>query len=257
LPDPLQTTIGTPFTELQSVDSTNNYALDRIHAGLAQHGAAFFSHEQFAGKGQRGKNWMSERGSNINLSVVVDPKPLVTAQLFQLSACVAISFCEFYKRFAGDEDVKIKWPNDLYWQDRKAGGVLIENILGADKTGQTCWLWAVVGLGLNVNQASFPAELRNPVSLLQITGKKFSTVDLAKELCLVLDKNIRVLRENTFDGIYASYLENLYKKNQVVRFKKGSRNFDALVKSVSPTGGLVVQHSIEEEFGTGELEWLV
>jgi BirA family transcriptional regulator, biotin operon repressor / biotin---[acetyl-CoA-carboxylase] ligase len=257
LPDAPQTSIGSPFIELQSVDSTNNYALARVHAGLAPHGTAFFAHDQFAGKGQRGKIWTAEPGSNIILSVVIDPKPLATTQLFQLSACTAVSFCEFYMRYAGPDHVKIKWPNDLYWQDRKAGGILIENILGGNGEAGNSWQWAVVGMGLNVNQTQFPPHLKNPVSLLQITGKKFNTPSLGKELCEVLDKNIRHLLNGGFETIHATYIQHLYKRNQRARFKKGSRNFEATVKSVSPAGYLVLEHAIEEEFMVGEIEWVI
>ena len=119
-----------PFVELQSVDSTNNYARQQIHAGLAQHGMGIFTHEQLAGKGQRGNSWSSEKDANIILSIVIKPQPLLLTQQFMLSACVAVSIHDFFSKYAGDS-TKIKWPNDLYWQDRKAGGVLIESVVGS------------------------------------------------------------------------------------------------------------------------------
>ena len=114
---------GTPFIELQSVDSTNNYARSLIHEGLAQHGTAIFAYEQVAGKGQHGKVWISEKDANIILSMVLRPQPLLLTQQFMLSACMAVAVHDFFMKYAG-EATKIKWPNDLYWQDRKAGGVL-------------------------------------------------------------------------------------------------------------------------------------
>ena len=131
MPQPSATKpLGLPFIELQSVDSTNNYARQQIHAGLAQHGLAIFTHEQVAGKGQRGKVWATEKGTNIILSLVIKPQPLQLTQQFQLSACAAVAVHEFFMKYAGDE-TKIKWPNDLYWQDRKAGGILVESIVGS------------------------------------------------------------------------------------------------------------------------------
>jgi BirA family biotin operon repressor/biotin-[acetyl-CoA-carboxylase] ligase len=249
--------LGTPFIELSSVDSTNNYALTQIHAGLAQHGTAFFAHEQLAGKGQRGKIWKSEKGSSLVLSVVINPHPLQVLQQFQLSACIALSVCEFFAGYAGD-DTRVKWPNDLYWYDRKAGGILIENIVGNKAGGDAPgWQWAVVGIGINVNQVSFPADLNNPVSLKQVTGKNFDAVELAKELCGVLEKNFNHLIINGFEDIYTRYLSGLYKKNETVKLKKGSRVFKAIIKSVLPTGELVVQTAIEESFRFGEVEWVI
>lgn len=274
MPEPsVYSSLGIPFIELLSVDSTNNYALTQLHAGLTQHGTAFFAYEQVAGKGQRGKIWATPKNDGLLLSLVIDPQPLQVTQQFQLSACIAVSVAEFFSHYAGNE-TRIKWPNDLYWYDRKAGGILIENIIGkrtevkgepisdrAAKTNYplqgTNWVWAVAGIGININQISFPAELMAAVSLRQITGKNFSPVELAKELCGIIDKNFKKLVTSGFEQIYSSYLLYLYKKDEPVKLKRGSRVFEALVRSVSPTGELIVQHAIEESFGFGEIEWVI
>jgi BirA family transcriptional regulator, biotin operon repressor / biotin---[acetyl-CoA-carboxylase] ligase len=254
-----------PFLELSTIDSTNNYALSQLHAGLAQHGSTFFAHEQVSGKGQRGKSWTTEKDTALILSIVINPHPLKLRQQFQLSACVAVSVYEFFSKYAGDAS-RIKWPNDLYWHDRKAGGILIENIIGGDGSIQNDdksshlsakWLWAVAGIGININQTIFPEDLRNAISIRQITGKSFDPIELAKELCEVVDKNFKNLITNGFENIYASYLSYLYKINETVKLKKGTRIFEGIVKSVSPGGELVVQHAIEEEFGFGEIEWVI
>lgn len=253
---PLTTPIGLPFVELQSVDSTNNYARQQIHAGLAQPGMVIFAHEQLAGKGQRGKDWISERDANIILSIVVKPQPLLLPQQFMLSACVAVAVHDLLSRYAGT-DTKIKWPNDLYWQDRKAGGVLIESIVGNRELGASTWDWAIVGIGININQTVFPSGLTNPVSLKQITGKNFDTVELAKELCESLNKRFDALVHDGFEKIYAAYLADLYKINTTVKFKKNNRVFEATIRSVSTSGKLIVRHAIEEEFDLGQVEWLI
>lgn len=281
MPKPsLYHSLGSPFTELISVDSTNNYALSQLHAGLTQHGEAFFAHEQRAGKGQRGKIWIAPKESSIILSVVINPYPLQLVQQFQLSACIAVSVFEFFESYAGNH-CKIKWPNDLYWCDRKAGGILIENIIGKASEihgGQksrdniltpgedrntiidnsiSCWLWAVAGIGININQTNFPNQLINPVSLAQITGKKYAPLQLGRELCVLMDKNFKKLIENGFEEIYNTYQLHLYKKNEPVKFKKGNRVFEALVRCVSPSGELVIQHALEESFRFGEIEWVI
>jgi BirA family transcriptional regulator, biotin operon repressor / biotin---[acetyl-CoA-carboxylase] ligase len=240
-----------PFIELHSTDSTNNYALTQIHEGLARHGTVYFAREQTAGKGQRGKTWSAAKDSSLLLSIVVNPKPLTVAQQFWLSACTALSVCVFFNNYAGAAG-RIKWPNDLYWQDRKAGGILIENIIG-----QAGWQWAVIGIGININQDSFPEALLNPVSLKQITGRWYNLKDLVNELGMVFNNNFNRLITIGFEDIYASYLSLLYKKNELARLKIGSRSFDAHIKSVSPAGKLIVEHGIEEEFAFGEIEWLI
>ncbi|MBK6828679.1 MAG: biotin--[acetyl-CoA-carboxylase] ligase [Chitinophagaceae bacterium] len=146
--------IGTPFVELQSVDSTNNYAREQIHAGMAQHGQAIFAHEQWAGKGQRGRHWVSEKGQNMAVSILLQPKSLPISRQFELSAAIALTVHQTLAVYL-PEDLTIKWPNDLYWQDRKAGGILIENLLSShDQTGSS-WNWAIAGIGININQTQF------------------------------------------------------------------------------------------------------
>lgn len=250
-----------PFIELESIDSTNNYALTQLHAGLAHHGTAFFAHEQFRGKGQWGKIWTAEKDSSLIISIVIDPQPLLLRQQFQLSACVAFTACNFFSAYAG-EATRIKWPNDIYWHDRKAGGILIENMAGNRKSTDNNpkqgieWLWAVAGVGININQGVFETDIRNPVSLKQITGKTFNTVELAKEFCAMLDKNLTLLVNNGFKEIYAGYTNLLYKKNEPVKLKKGTRTFEAIIKTVTPEGELIIEHGIEESIKVGEIEWI-
>jgi BirA family biotin operon repressor/biotin-[acetyl-CoA-carboxylase] ligase len=81
---------GMPFIELQSVDSTNKYAMNLVYAGMAQHGMSVFAHDQTFGKGQRGKEWASEKGANIALSVIINPFPLQLFEQFKLSVCTAV-----------------------------------------------------------------------------------------------------------------------------------------------------------------------
>ncbi len=256
---PSTPTIGLPFIELLSIDSTNNYARALIRGEHlperqeeARHGTAVFAHQQLAGKGQRGKAWVVEKDSGIALSLLIKPGFLGIGQQFQLSAAVAVAVEAFFRKYAGDE-TSIKWPNDLYWQDRKAGGILIENII----SGSGTWEWAIVGIGININQTRFPPELPNPVSLKQITGKQFDPVQLARELCLELNASWHQLETTGFPGIYASYCSHLYKSGQLVKFKKETRVFEALVKNVTPEGRLLLQHATEEEYNFGELEWVI
>jgi len=220
----------------------------------SQHGTTIFSHEQTAGKGQRGKKWASEKGSNIALTILLNPFPLRTQDQFQLAVCIAVSVYEFFSKYAGQE-TKIKWPNDLYWRDRKAGGVLIENVVGSSELGK--WKWAIIGIGININQIFFPTDLPNPVSLTQITGKNFNPVEMAKELCSVIEKNYQLLIAGNFNTLYNNYQNHLYKKDEKVKLKKGNRVFETTINGVSKTGQLITQHLIEERFEFGDIEWII
>lgn len=237
------------FNILDTVDSTNIYAMNQINAGMAKHGMAWFAREQTAGKGQRGKGWKGERDKNIALSLVLEPGRLQFNNQFHVSAAVALACFEFFGGYAGDE-TKIKWPNDLYWRDRKAGGILIENILQGKS-----WKWAVVGIGINVNQTKYTAAIHNPVSLKQITGKDFDVIELAKILQGILMKNLTALKKD--DSTITTYNEHLYKLNHLVKLKKEGAAFETVIKEVSPTGRLITVDAVEREFDFGEVEWVL
>lgn len=241
---------GFPFVILKQVDSTNNYAMAKLHAGLAKHGDAWFSDRQMEGKGQRGKVWITGEAQNIALSIVLTPKLLNILHPFQLSIAVALASFDFFSSYAGDE-TRIKWPNDIFWRDRKAGGVLIENkFIGSD------WKWAVVGIGVNINQTQFDEALINPVSLTQITGKIFDPAKLGKELYQFVVKRTSELLTKPYEIILDEYNQHLYKMHESVRLKKDNMIFETVIRGVSPQGQLLTADAIEKHFDFGEVEWM-
>ena len=183
-------TIGAPLIELPSIDSTNIYAMEQIKAGKAISGSCYNTPFQTHGKGQHGRVWESEKGQNLLCSYVLELKSLNPAKNWGpedqkgLSAAVAIGAKAFFGANAGDETL-IKLPNDIYWRDRKAGGILIENSLRGSE-----WTWAVIGIGFNINQTSFSPDAPNPVSLRQITGRQWEIARLQTELSKALTKSI-------------------------------------------------------------------
>ena len=183
-------TLGAPLIELPSIDSTNIYAMEQIKAGKAISGSCYNTPFQTHGKGQHGRVWESEKGQNLLCSYVLELKSLNPNKNWGpedqkgLSAAVAIGAKAFFGAYAGDETL-IKLPNDIYWRDRKAGGILIENSLRG-----TEWTWAVIGIGFNINQTSFSPDAPNPVSLRQITGRQWEIARLQTELSKALTKSI-------------------------------------------------------------------
>ncbi len=222
-----------------------------VQEGFAGHGHTVFAHEQTAGKGQRGKVWNADPNSNIIVSVVLDTAFLQLHQQFLLNMAVASAVHEFYSHFGGDE-TRMKWPNDIYWQNRKAGGILIENIVRG-----SLWKWAVVGIGLNINQARFPEHLHKAVSLKQITGKEFEVVELTKKLCGYLDKYYRQLMADGGEGLLQRYNDFLYKRGEQVKLKKENVVFNCTVDGVSSSGQLLVSGALYHTFSFGEVEWII
>ncbi|WP_253810251.1 biotin--[acetyl-CoA-carboxylase] ligase [Hydrotalea flava] len=244
--------IGQRWIELSTVDSTNNYALGLIKTNLAEHGTTVFAQEQTAGKGQRGKVWITEPNSNLILSIIVQTEFLHLHQQFVFNAAMALAVHNFFNNYTANETV-IKWPNDIYWNDRKAGGILIENII----SGNGSWQWAVVGIGLNINQIHFPDWLPNPVSLKQITGKKLDCLELAKELCKYLNHYYQLLQAGAFTEILQQYNNYLYKKGAMVKLKKNNAVFTTTIQGVDQSGNLLTGNTFTNSFSFGEVEWII
>lgn len=242
--------IGHPFTVLNTVDSTNNYAMRQVNAGAVADGSAWFAMQQTAGKGQRGKQWFSAPGENIMLTIALQP-PLALSQQFMLSVAIALGARDFFARYAGDE-TQIKWSNDIYWRDRKAGGILIENVL----RGNT-WQYAIAGLGININTPHFPDDLINPVSLRQITGRTWDTTALAQELCASLENRYSRLHAAVFDNWLEEYKSYLYRFNEPGLYRKDGEIFQGIIRDVLPDGRLCLDKGKERlELGFGEIEFV-
>lgn len=247
----MEPSIGSRFEELSTIDSTNLYAMERIHAGLASHGDAFFAHSQVAGRGQRGKEWWAEPGQNISLSVVFETLKLASSERFRLSATIAIGVLDWLGQLA-PADWRTKWPNDIYHNDRKAGGILIENLL---KLGR--WSHSVVGIGINMNQNRFPRHIPNPVSLYMVTRKVYSCAEEARRLCGFLDIRWRQLNNGGWPEILKGYNENLYGRGKICRIKKDSAIIPCLIQGVNAQGQLIAGENGEWAFEFGEVSWVL
>jgi BirA family biotin operon repressor/biotin-[acetyl-CoA-carboxylase] ligase len=243
--------IGEPFVILSNVESTNNHAKALIKAGLASNGMAIFAEEQTRGRGQKNHVWESQKGQNIILSVIEDASWLSLDSQFQLSCATALACRQLFGEFAGDE-TSIKWPNDIFWRDRKAGGILIENVIKGNS-----WDKTVIGIGMNINQVVFGEMKANPVSLKQVTGKTQEVQLLAKKLCTYLDEKINQLRTHKFDVLLEEYNHHLFKSNQIAVFRNEEGVFEAKVKGVNQKGQLCLEHKKFEIVDHGKIEWIL
>ena len=188
--------IGVPLIELSTIDSTNIYAMAQIKAGLAKSGSCFRADFQTHGKGQHERVWESAKGQNMICSYILELKNLDALKKWTptdqmgFSAAIALGARTFFAAFAGSE-TKIKKPNDIYFRDRKAGGILIENLVrGKD------WTWTVIGIGMNINQSSFSTAAANqiaanPISLQEITNKSWDLKQMQKHLSEALTNAIQ------------------------------------------------------------------
>lgn len=224
----------------------------KLHAGIVQHPTCFLAIEQTKGRGQRGRKWLSNAGDNITMSSVFAPLHQVSANViafpFLLSASMALGCYDFIKD-CGISDVSIKWPNDLYAGDRKAAGILIENIYKGTK-----WEWAVVGTGININQDRFTPEAGNAVSFKMLTTTTYNAIDLAKILSGFLLLRFNDLRNASTPAIMDEYNSHLYRKSEPVKFRKDNITFSGTINHVTEYGELVTGRG--ESFKVGEVDFV-
>lgn len=260
-----------PIVILDRIDSSNNYAMAAARAGTAVHGQAFFALEQTNGKGQRGKTWTAEPGKNIMVSLVFDPSSLsdlaqnplgvnetksVDQQANHLNPIVlnwivALAAAQLLEKYAV-ENVSIKWPNDIYWRDRKAAGILIENNFEG-----TTWKHAIIGMGMNINQTSFGETATRAVSLKQISGRDHDPLSLTRIWITLLDQWLKLFFRFGTDFIHQGIEKNLFGIEQVYTFQSGTRVFSGTVLGVSKAGNLRIKHTEEEDFAHGTIEWIL
>ena len=187
--------LGAPLIELSTIDSTNIYAMAQIKAGLAKSGSCYTADFQTNGKGQHGRVWESSKGQNLLCSYILELNTLdalknwTPADQIGFSAAIALGARAFFAAFAGSE-TKIKKPNDIYFSDRKAGGILIENLVRGQE-----WTWTVIGIGMNINQTEFSPEAlnsvsSNPISLQEITNQSWDVKKMQQHLSDALNDAI-------------------------------------------------------------------
>lgn len=193
--------------KIESTDSTSSH-LAGIAEGCA-HGTAVMARVQTAGRGQRGNSWEAEPGMNITLSLLLRPEGIEPARQFIISQAVSLAIVEMLDSFIGADAVSIKWPNDIYVNDSKIAGILIENVISGSAISRS-----IVGVGLNVNQTEFLSDAPNPVSLKQLLPKVDFNVDVLAEAMVsdILGKVDQVLSSECEAGeISGEYFARMWR----------------------------------------------
>lgn len=220
-----------------------------IDADKAQPGMTIVTRLQTNGKGQRGKTWLDVPGQNVLMSVITVPARGLDAQ-FAFSAQVATAIANALQILDDNWQVSIKWPNDIIVNDKKAGGILIENVLRGSK-----WLFAVIGLGVNVQQTEFPAALPHATSLTLESGQSFDpgTLQLYLREAILQQLDLSL----TAAEIMKQYNDLLYKRNDTQVLVKNDISFPVTINGVSEDGCLHVttHQGLEEQYVHGAVIW--
>lgn len=192
--------------DVGEVSSTNTHMAN--HKNEFVHGDVAFTDNQTAGRGQRGNSWEAEPGKNLTFSFMTRDLKVPVAKQFCISEAVAIAVAEVLSQYT--DGIKIKWPNDIYYHDRKICGILIENTVSGYSITHS-----IAGIGININQREFLSPAPNPVSLLQITGKEY---DLPTLLSLFADK-LRELVDPFTQHNYETYAKKIEVKYATMLYR--------------------------------------
>ena len=206
---------------IKTTDSTNTLLKELIAKG--EEPAYIYAGYQTAGRGQTGNGWESEKDKNLICSILLPPNK----NLYFLNIAVSVAVI----RLIG-EQFTIKWPNDIYWKDKKLAGILLENAIIGNEVK-----YAIAGIGLNVNQTEFVSDAPNPVSLKQIYGTDFDIEKLMQDL---LDAVHTVLKEPE-ETIWSEYKAHLYRREGYWPFEDKNGIFKARIENVLPTGEIVLR----------------
>jgi len=238
---------------IKTTNSTNTLLKEILAKGEWPNGERFlYAGYQTAGRGQTGNGWESEEGKNLLCSILLPPRK----NLFEMNVAVSVAV----RRIVG-EDFTIKWPNDIYWKDKKVAGILIENaIVGSEVK------YSIAGIGLNVNQTEFISDAPNPISLKQITGKEYNIDELMKKL---YEEVQRTLEED----IWAEYKAHIYHREGFWPFVEREVSvaptmnaghgeegiFMAQIKDILPTGEIVLkdQQGKERKYHYKQIRYVV
>ena len=216
---------------IKQTHSTNTLLREMLREKPLPEGFVVQTDFQTAGKGQVGNSWESEAGRNLLFSLVLYPQQLAVDNQFLLSQLVSLGIKKALDEYT--EHITVKWPNDIYWNDKKLVGILIENSLQGNKIKS-----AVIGIGLNVNQKEFISNAPNPVSLLQITGKRQNRKLLLTKICQNI---LELYKELNSKKIRANYTAALYRKDGFHAFNANDETFNARIIQVHPDGKLELE----------------
>lgn len=216
---------------LEETDSTSNQIK---HLPIKREMTVVTANYQSAGRGQRGNSWEAEKGANLLFSILISPREVTASQQFILSQAISLAIAETLLTFC--PGFQIKWPNDIYWQEKKLGGILIENELQG-KHIERC----VIGIGLNINQQVFHSDAPNPVSLAQIMGKN---QDRDAVLLSILEKFHRLLQDigqGETEQIISAYHKLLFRRDGFHLYRDENGIFSAAIDHVEPMGPICLK----------------
>ena len=229
------------YIHLEQIDSTNAY-LQRQQSEADIRNWVVSADEQTAGKGMGSNGWESEVGKNLTFSLALDVGFLLAERQFLLSEAVAGGLIQALDTLLPAEKLHIKWPNDIYFENRKLAGILINSTIKANLMDVS-----IIGIGLNVNQMQFQDWPTHPISLKQITGKEYDLQPLLEQVAESIYNKVEVLRTNPID-IEQDYLKRLFHYRTWADYEVDGKILRLFMTGIDPFGRLMLVDKAEKEY---------
>ena len=225
---------------IDQVDSTNTYLTGQIASGrdLPQLHTVV-CRQQTAGRGMRGNTWTSRPGDSLTFSLLLRSDMLQGKQQFavsELAAWAVMRTLAYYMDEEQRQHLSVKWPNDIFYGDRKLAGILIEHSLTGARVD-----YSVIGIGMNINDETFPPELPIAVSLRMITGRSLEPMEVLIRLHTELAQLLPDFLLGRYQEVHRHYMKHLYRREGFYPFTDVQGQFRAQIKDVTPEGRLVLQ----------------
>jgi len=228
--------LNPPIIHLQKTDSTNRYLQLASEAEDMPSGSVVTADEQTSGRGQRGTSWESEAGLNLTFSILYLPSGLPANKPFAISEMISLCVKRTLDSYL--PDISIKWPNDIYYKDRKIAGILIENVIMQGQITKS-----IIGVGLNVNQTVFYGDAPNPVSMRQITGRFYDTDEILSRLMQEFAHQSARLDGFCYEAIHSDYFDLIYRKEGFHKYVDAQGGFLAAISSIEPAGHIILRRT--------------
>lgn len=230
--------------ELDEVDSTNTF-LRNLDSPDDQRMTLVTAEFQSAGRGSGENRWESAKGENLLFSLRVMPSNLPVCRMFAISEATAMAIKESLDTLLsltppkGGWGVSIKWPNDIYFEDSKVAGMLIENDLQGAMVRRS-----TIGIGINVNQRRFLSDAPNPRSLADIVGHDIERRFVLEHFMERFTHYMKLIdegKEDVLDALHEHYKAHLYRRDEEHKYVDEMGTFCAKLVDVEPSGYLILQ----------------
>lgn len=235
---------------LKEIDSTNRY-LRELHEDSEEGMVVAVADYQTAGKGQGVHTWESEDGKNLLFSIKVHPHWVPVRCQFLLSMAEALALKDALDSYV--DGITLKWPNDVYWNNKKISGTLIET--SVDSKGiKTC----IFGTGVNVNQTVFQSDAPNPVSLAQILGHEVDREEVLQKILDAFERYYELLRRADYQDVSGIYHLALYRRKGYHRYRDADGEFEGAFVEVEDDGRLILhdRQGVIRSYAFGELKFI-